>query len=166
MCGIKWTMFQGHLDAFFWALTISWSRLLARVWSGPKSKVAWVSSISLNRGSIGRVMVAINSSSERLSRVDWELEGRGHESGNILSPIFFPHFKIHVWPFIDDDFGIWQGTTLDIPASKFHAARWWSVNFDICRDNSGYSNCNCAASAPFYASLWSELCAPKPTWLR
>ena len=23
------------LDAFFWALTISWSRLLARVWSGP-----------------------------------------------------------------------------------------------------------------------------------
>ena len=24
------------LDTFFWALTISWSRLLARVWSGPK----------------------------------------------------------------------------------------------------------------------------------
>jgi hypothetical protein len=23
------------LDTFFWALTISWSRLLARVWSGP-----------------------------------------------------------------------------------------------------------------------------------
>jgi hypothetical protein len=25
------------LDTFFGALTISWSRLLARVWSGPKS---------------------------------------------------------------------------------------------------------------------------------
>ena len=25
-----------HLDTFFWALTISWSRLLAHVWSGPK----------------------------------------------------------------------------------------------------------------------------------
>ena len=25
------------LDTFFWARTISWSRLLARVWSGPKS---------------------------------------------------------------------------------------------------------------------------------
>jgi hypothetical protein len=25
------------LDTFFWALTISWSRLLARVWSGPQS---------------------------------------------------------------------------------------------------------------------------------
>ena len=24
------------LDTFFWALTISWSRLLARVWSGPR----------------------------------------------------------------------------------------------------------------------------------
>jgi hypothetical protein len=24
------------LDTFFWALTISWSRLLARVYSGPK----------------------------------------------------------------------------------------------------------------------------------
>ena len=24
------------LDTFFWAFTISWSRLLARVWSGPK----------------------------------------------------------------------------------------------------------------------------------
>ena len=24
-----------HLDTFFWALTISWSRLLTRVWSGP-----------------------------------------------------------------------------------------------------------------------------------
>ena len=24
------------LDTFFWALTIAWSRLLARVWSGPK----------------------------------------------------------------------------------------------------------------------------------
>ena len=30
------------LDTFFWALTISWSRLLARVWSGPK--VDWVRS--------------------------------------------------------------------------------------------------------------------------
>ena len=27
------------LDTFFWALTISWSRLLARVWSGPKIDV-------------------------------------------------------------------------------------------------------------------------------
>ena len=27
---------QRPLDTFFWALTISWSRLLARVWSGPK----------------------------------------------------------------------------------------------------------------------------------
>jgi len=26
------------LDTFFWALTISWSRLLARVWSGPNNK--------------------------------------------------------------------------------------------------------------------------------
>ena len=26
-----------HLDTFFWALTISWSRLLARVRSGPKN---------------------------------------------------------------------------------------------------------------------------------
>jgi hypothetical protein len=25
------------LDTFFWALTISWSRLLARVWNGPKT---------------------------------------------------------------------------------------------------------------------------------
>jgi hypothetical protein len=27
------------LDTFFWALTISWSRLLARVWSGPKESI-------------------------------------------------------------------------------------------------------------------------------
>ena len=26
------------LDTFFWALTISWSRLLARVWSGPQEQ--------------------------------------------------------------------------------------------------------------------------------
>ena len=29
------------LDTFFWALTISWSRLLARVWSGPDSHRTW-----------------------------------------------------------------------------------------------------------------------------
>jgi hypothetical protein len=28
-------VFASPLDTFFWALTISWSRLLARVWSGP-----------------------------------------------------------------------------------------------------------------------------------
>ena len=30
---VSWTK---PLDTFVWALTISWSRLLARVWSGPK----------------------------------------------------------------------------------------------------------------------------------
>ena len=29
-------------DAFVWALTISWSRLLARVWSGPKTYLPYV----------------------------------------------------------------------------------------------------------------------------
>ena len=29
-------VFWRPLDTFFWALTISWSRLLARVWTGPK----------------------------------------------------------------------------------------------------------------------------------
>jgi hypothetical protein len=29
------------LDTFFWALTISWSWLLARVWSGPKDCETW-----------------------------------------------------------------------------------------------------------------------------
>ena len=28
-------------DAFFWALTTSWSRLLARVWSGPQARPSW-----------------------------------------------------------------------------------------------------------------------------
>jgi hypothetical protein len=32
------------LDTFFWGLTISWSRLLARVWSGPKTNKIWPSS--------------------------------------------------------------------------------------------------------------------------
>jgi hypothetical protein len=31
---------QGPLDTFFWALTMSWSRLLAHVWSGP-FKLDW-----------------------------------------------------------------------------------------------------------------------------
>ena len=31
----------GLLDTFFWALTISWSQLLARVWSGPKCSSPW-----------------------------------------------------------------------------------------------------------------------------
>jgi hypothetical protein len=114
-----------------------------------KSKVAWVSSISLNQGSIGRVMAAITSSSEWLSRVDWETTRKvvGMNRETFWAPIFFsfPHFNIHVWPFIDDDFGIWQGTTLDILSSKFHA----SVIFDICRDNSGYSNGNCARECTF-----------------
>ena len=30
-------VFGWPLDTFFWALTISWSRLLARVWSGPSN---------------------------------------------------------------------------------------------------------------------------------
>jgi hypothetical protein len=29
------------LDTFIWALTITWSRLLARVWSGPKSVIGF-----------------------------------------------------------------------------------------------------------------------------
>jgi hypothetical protein len=33
---------RGRLDTFIWALTISWSRLLARVWSGPKCRVIQV----------------------------------------------------------------------------------------------------------------------------
>ena len=45
------------LDAFFWALTISWSWLLARVWSGPKS--SWrLSTNTLNISS--RTKVAQN----------------------------------------------------------------------------------------------------------
>jgi hypothetical protein len=31
------------LDTFFWALTISWSRLLAHVWSGPKAALSVIS---------------------------------------------------------------------------------------------------------------------------
>ena len=31
-----WGVLGQPLDTFFWAPTISWSRLLARVWSGPK----------------------------------------------------------------------------------------------------------------------------------
>ena len=31
-----WRCLGTPLDTFFWALTISWSRLLSRVWSGPK----------------------------------------------------------------------------------------------------------------------------------
>jgi hypothetical protein len=34
-------VFGRPLHTFFWALTISWSRLLARVWSGPKGHVPW-----------------------------------------------------------------------------------------------------------------------------
>ena len=32
---------DGLWALFFWALTISWSRLLARVWSGPKATPTW-----------------------------------------------------------------------------------------------------------------------------
>ena len=35
------SVLERHLDAFFWALTISWSRLLAHVWSGPSRLSKW-----------------------------------------------------------------------------------------------------------------------------
>ena len=38
------------MDTFFWGLTISWSRLLAHVWSGPKIFTNYAPKISLVTG--------------------------------------------------------------------------------------------------------------------
>ena len=48
------------LDNFFWALTISWSRLLALMWSGP-----WSCGICITRASLGQLLT-------------WDLRARDH----------------------------------------------------------------------------------------
>ena len=40
------------LDTFVWAVTISWSRLLARVWSGPCSLTYWVAAAPLELAAV------------------------------------------------------------------------------------------------------------------
>ena len=55
-------------DTFVWALTISWSRLLARVWSGPKTRISCAVNIAENSNKPPRITT--QTSSPRRALVD------------------------------------------------------------------------------------------------
>ena len=61
-------VFGWPFDTFVWALTISWSRLLARVWSGPKTRISCAVNIAENSNKPPRITT--QTSSPRRALVD------------------------------------------------------------------------------------------------
>jgi hypothetical protein len=65
------------LDTFFWAITISWSRLLAHVWSGPSTHTPFVCRLWAGKPFPGHP----HGPNNHLSHLNWDFTRGGKQSG-------------------------------------------------------------------------------------